>query len=69
MPINNVSVKNVVISDAKEGIVISQTKGVILENVRIETEGDVLQIKNAEDVKVNGKTYENKTSKGQSIKM
>lgn len=69
MPINNVSVKNVVISDAKEGIVISQTKGVTLENVRIETEGDVLQIKNAEDVKINGKTYENKTSKGQSIKM
>ena len=69
MPINNVSVKNVVISDAKEGIVISQTKGVILENVRIETEGDVLQIKNAEDVKVTGKTYETKTSKGQSIKM
>lgn len=69
MPINNVNVKNVVISDAKEGIVISQTKGVTLENVRIEAESDVLQIKNAEDVKVNGKTYENKTSKGQSIKM
>lgn len=69
MPINNVSVKNVVVSDAKEGIVISQVKGVTLENIRIETKGDVLQIQNAEDVKVNGKKYENKTSKAQAIKM
>lgn len=59
MPISNVSVKNVVISDAKEGIVISQAKGVTLDNVRIETKGKVLQIKNSEDVKVDGKTYEN----------
>lgn len=69
MPIQNVTVKNVTISDAKEGIVISQTQGVTLENVRIETKGDVLQIKNAKDVKVNGKTYENKSSKAQAIQM
>lgn len=69
MPIDNVSVKHVVVSDAKEGIVISQAKGVVLENIRIETKGDVLQIKNAEDVKVNGKSYENKTSKAQAIKL
>ena len=50
MPIQNVTVKNVTISDAKEGIVISQTQGVTLENVRIETKGDVLQIKNVNDV-------------------
>lgn len=61
--------KHVVVSDAKEGIVISQAKGVVLENIRIETKGDVLQIKNAEDVKVNGKSYENKTSKAQAIKL
>lgn len=69
MPIDNVSVKNVVVSDAKEGIVISQAKGVTLENIRIETKGEVLQIQNAEGVKVNGKNYENKTEKAKAIKL
>lgn len=69
MPISNVSVKDVVISDATSGIVISQANNVTLENIRIETQGDVLQIKNSEDVKVNGQTYENKTSKAQTIKL
>lgn len=69
MPIDNVSVKNVVVSDAKEGIVISQAKGVTLENIRIETKGEVLQIQNAEGVKVNGKNYENKTAKAKAIKL
>lgn len=67
MPIENVSVKNVVVSDAKEGIVISQAKGVTLEDIRIETKGKVLQIQNAENVKVNGKNYENKTAKAQNL--
>lgn len=58
MPIDNISVKHVVISDAKEGIVISQAKNVTLEDIRIETKGKVLQIKNAENVKVNGKDYD-----------
>lgn len=57
MPIKNVSVKNVVISDTKEGIVISQAKGVTLENIRIETKGEVLKVDNSEDVKVNGKNF------------
>lgn len=69
MPIDHVSVKDVVISNAKEGIVISQAKDVVLENIRIETQGDVLKIKNATNVKANGKVYENKTSKAQAIKM
>ena len=69
MPISNVSVKNVIISQATEGILISQAKGVTLENVRIEAPGEVLRIKNAEEVSVNGKKYENKTSKAQAIGM
>lgn len=69
MPISNVSVKNVIISQATEGILISQAKGVTLENVRIEAPGEALRIKNAEEVSVNGKKYENKTSKAQAIGM
>lgn len=67
MPIENVSVKNVVISEAKSGIVISQAKQVKLDNIDIRTKGDVLQIKNVSDLKVNGKKYENNSSKAKSI--
>ena len=67
MPIENVSVKNVVISEAKSGIVISQAKQVKLDNIEIRTQGDVLQIKNVSDLKVNGKKYENNSSKAKSI--
>ncbi len=67
MPIENVTVKNVVISQAKSGIVISQAKQVELENVRIETKGDELQIKNTTDLKVNGQVFTNETSKAQPV--
>lgn len=68
MPIDNVSVKNVVISDAKEGIVISQAKDVTIDNVRIEAKkGDELVIRNANNVKVNGEEHNNATSKSQAI--
>lgn len=69
MPINNVSVKNVVVSDAKEGIVISQAKDVSLENIHIETQGDILKIQNVESLKVNGKVHNNKQDKVQAIKL
>lgn len=58
MPVKNVTVKDVVISDAKQGIVVSQAEGVTFENVRIETEGDQLNVKNAKGLSVNGETYE-----------
>ena len=68
MPIDNVSVKDVVISQAKEGIVISQAKGVTIDNVRIEAKkGENLVIRNAYNVMVNGQEYNNETSKSQPI--
>jgi polygalacturonase len=58
MPIKNVTVKDVVISDAKEGVVISQAANVILENMKIEArEGSPLRISNAKGVKVDGEIY------------
>lgn len=69
MPIENVTVKNVVISQAKSGIVISQAKQVELENVRIETTGDELQIKNTTDLKVNGKVFGNETAQAQPVSL
>ena len=57
MPIKNVTVKDVIINDAKEGVVISQAKGVTLENIHIETKGHTLDVKNAKNLKVDGKVY------------
>ncbi len=67
MPIDNISVKDVVITDANRGIEISQVVDVELENLRIESKTDALQIKNAKNVKVNGKVYENESDKVQVI--
>ncbi len=57
MPVRNVTVKNIVISDAQEGIVISQADGVTLENIRIEIvgKGETLQMRYAKNIQINGK--------------
>jgi ribosomal protein L24 len=58
MPVENITVKDVVISGAKEGAVISQAVNVAMENVRIEAgTGSPIRISNAKDIKVDGKTY------------
>ena len=57
MPIRKVTVKNVIISDAIEGVVISQAEGVVLENIHIETKGHTLNVKNAKNLNIDGKTY------------
>ncbi len=67
MPIENVSVKNVVVTDAARGIEISQAKDVVLENVKIETAGDALKYKSTVNMKVNGKDYNNETGKNEIV--
>lgn len=69
MPITNVNIKDVVISDAKVGAILSQTNGVSLQNVKILTAGPTLQIKNATDVVVDGTSHANETSQLQVIEM
>ena len=69
MPIRNVHVKDVVITDAKQGIVISQAENVSIENVKIDTKGTALQVKQAKDLKVNGKTYNNSATKALNINL
>ncbi|NDV66898.1 glycoside hydrolase family 28 protein [Bacteroides sp. 224] len=55
MPIDNVTVKDVVITDAKEGVVISQARNVTLDNIHIKAkEGADLQMRNVNNVKVEG---------------
>ena len=59
MPIRNVNIKDIVINDAKQGIVISQAENVTIDNTQVDTQGEVLQVKDSKNVKVNGKTYHN----------
>lgn len=69
MPIENVTVKNVVISDATGGVVISQADGVTMENIRIETKSGAptLQIKNAKNIQVDGIVYKTVDGKGKNL--
>lgn len=59
MPIRNISVKNIVITDAESGAVISQADGVTLDNVTIKTlnESPVLTVKDARNIKIDGKAF------------
>ena len=58
MPIENVTVKDVMISGAKEGVVISQAVNVTMDNIKIDAKkGSPLRISNSKDIKVDGETY------------
>ena len=69
MPIRNVTVKNVVMTEATDGVVISQVDGVTLENIYVEsTKGkNILNVKSAKNLKVDGETYEEIDAKGQIL--
>ena len=69
MPIEHVSVKDVSISDAKQGIVMSQATDVTLERIHIETEGETLQVKNTQKLTLDGKEYQNDTAETLNIKL
>lgn len=59
MPIRNIDIKNVQITNAKAGIVISQAENVTIDNANVETEGEVLKVRFAKNVKVNGEEFHN----------
>ena len=69
MPIRNVTVKNVVITDAAEGVVISQAEDITLENIYIESAKgkNTLNVKSARNLNVDGKSYKEVNAKGQTI--
>ena len=68
MPINNITVKNVVMTNAKEGAVISYANGVIMENIKIVTAGgDLVKVKNSKDITINGTSYKEINNEGKVI--
>ena len=59
MPIRNIDIKNVDITNAKSGIVISQAENVTIENTNVEAESDTLKVRFSKNVKVNGEEFHN----------
>ena len=57
MPIRNIDIKNVDITNAKSGIVISQAENVTIENTNVEAESDTLKVRFSKNVKVNGEEF------------
>ena len=56
MPIENISIKNMVVTGAKEGIVVNKVAKLNIENVEIDTPGQsMIQIENTTDITINGK--------------
>jgi hypothetical protein len=56
MPIENISIKNMVVTGAKEGIVVNQVAKLNIENVEIDTpDQSMIQIENTTDITINGK--------------
>lgn len=70
MRIQNVNIKDVVISDATEGAVLSQADGVTLENVKIiPLKGPEAKMKNVKNVTINGEQISEIGNKQQEFRL
>jgi len=68
MRIQNVTVKNVIITDAEEGAVVSEADGVTMDNIKITSpSGNSLSIKNAKNIKVDGVVFKEVNEKGKTV--
>ena len=69
MPVRNISMENIVLTDAGEGIVLNRAEGVSVKNVKIVTKegGDNLMMRNVKNVTVNDKTYKEVGGEAKSV--
>ena len=64
MPIENISIKNMVVTGAKEGIVVNKVAKLNIENVEIDTpDQSMIQIENTTGITINGKELGNISEK------
>lgn len=64
MPVQNISIKDLEVNNAQQGIVINRTEGVKLENIKVSAKTHTFEAKNSKAVSVNGKTYKKIDDKG-----
>lgn len=58
MPLENISIKNMVVTNAKQGIVLNKVAKVNIDNVEIETpDNSLIQIENATGITIDGKEF------------
>ena len=67
MPVKNVQITDLEVNNAKEGIVINNTDGVQLNNIRVSASGHTFTATNSVNATVNGKTYKKIDSKGVTL--
>lgn len=69
MPVRNISMENIVMTDAGEGIVLNRAEGVSVKNVKIVTKegGDNLMMRNVKNVTVNDNTYKEVGGEAKSV--
>ncbi|WP_455673199.1 glycoside hydrolase family 28 protein [Phocaeicola sp.] len=69
MRIQNINMENITVSDAKEGVILSEANEVNMKNVKVDLlkEGTNLQMKNVSDVTIDGKNYAEIGAKGEKI--
>ncbi len=69
MPIKNIHIENVSITDAKEGIVLNQADSVSISNVVIKTlkPCPTVNMANVKNVNINDKTFENVGPQGEQL--
>ena len=64
MPLKNIFIKNMTVTNAKKGIVINQASQVNMENIKVEDpETPGIQIENATGIIINGKEYKKDSGK------
>lgn len=64
MPVSNVQIRDVEINNTQEGVVINNTDGVVLDNIKVQAKGHTFDAKNSTNVTVNGKKYKKVDDKG-----
>lgn len=71
MRIKNINLENIIISDAKEGIKLSQAEDVNIKNVKIKTlkNKENLQMSNVKNVTIDEKKYDEVNSKGVNLEL
>ena len=69
MPIQNINIDQIVVTDAKEGIVLSQADSVKINNVTIRTlqPSPTVRMKNVQNITINGKSYKDIDAKGEEL--
>ena len=65
--VKNVQITDLEVNNAKEGIVINNTDGVQLNNIRVSASGHTFTATNSVNATVNGKTYKKIDSKGVTL--